>query len=84
MSRIASQVGQSQRALEQRFRTELGATPRTVYRRLRLLAARRLADETEIPVSEIALRCGYADPSAMTRAFREEFGLTPRAIRAVS
>lgn len=84
MSRIASQVGQSQRALEQRFRSELGATPRTVYRRLRLLAARRLADETEIPVSEIALRCGYADPSAMTRAFREEFGMTPRAIRAVS
>ncbi|MCP4318956.1 MAG: GlxA family transcriptional regulator [Hyphomicrobiales bacterium] len=81
---IARRVGQNQRALEQRFKRELGATPRTVYRRMRLLAARRLVDETEIPVGEIALRCGYEDPSAMTRAFRMEFGLTPRAIRSVS
>lgn len=84
VAKVASRVGHSQRALELRFRNELGATPRNVYRRLRLLAARRLVDETEIPVSEIAVRCGYTDPSAMTRAFRQEFGLTPRAIRGVS
>ncbi|MEX3008675.1 GlxA family transcriptional regulator [Hoeflea sp. TYP-13] len=79
---IARRVGQTQRALEQRFRRELGATPRTVYRRMRLLAARKLVDETEMPVSEIALRCGYENPSAMTRAFASEFGLTPRAVRS--
>ena len=81
---IARRVGQNQRAMEQRFKKELGATPRTVYRRMRLLAARKLVDETELPVGEIALRCGYEDPSAMTRAFHAEFGLTPRAIRTVS
>ena len=33
------------------------------------------------PVAEIALRCGYQDASAMTRAFRQEFGATPRRLR---
>ena len=79
---LARRVGRTQRGLEQLFKRELGATPRTVYRRIRLLAARRLVDETALPIAEIAVRCGYADPSAMTRAFAAEFGRPPRAIRA--
>ena len=81
MNQVARRVGLTQRALEQRFRSELGAAPRTVYRRIRLLAARKLVDETRLPVGEIALRCGYESPSATTRAFAAEFGLTPRDIR---
>lgn len=78
---LAQRVGQTQRRLEQGFRRELGATPRTVYRRLRLLSARKMVGETDLPVAEIAVRCGYANPGAMTRAFAAEFGLTPRTIR---
>jgi len=40
-----------------------------------------LARDTELSVAEIAVRCGYQDASAMTRAFRAEFGTTPRALR---
>jgi AraC-like DNA-binding protein len=32
-------------------------------------------------VAEIALRCGYQDASAMTRAFRSEYGTTPQNLR---
>ncbi len=78
---IARKVGRTQRSLEILFRKELGAPPRTVYRRIRLLTARKLVDETGLPVMEIALRCGYVNPSAMTRAFSQEFGLTPRDAR---
>ena len=78
---LAHRTAQTQRSLEQRFRLELGASPRTVYRRLRLLSARKLIDETDMPISEIAVRCGYADPAAMTRAFKSEFGNSPRAVR---
>ncbi|WP_206057259.1 GlxA family transcriptional regulator [Nitratireductor sp. XY-223] len=78
---IARRAGLTQRALEQRFKNELGASPRTVYRRIRLLAARKMVDETQLPVGEIALRCGYENPSAMTRAFVAEFGMTPRDVR---
>ncbi|MGR3616884.1 MAG: GlxA family transcriptional regulator [Paracoccaceae bacterium] len=78
---IARRTGRSQKDLENRIKTELGATPQAVYRRLRLIQARKLVLETDLGIAEIALRCGYEDPSAMTRAFRSEFAVTPRTLR---
>ncbi|WP_171210323.1 MULTISPECIES: GlxA family transcriptional regulator [unclassified Ruegeria] len=78
---LAKRVGRSQRVLEARMRAELGAGPAHVYRRLRLNLARKLVTETDMSIAEIALRAGYQDPSALTRAFRTEFGTTPRAMR---
>lgn len=82
VAEVARQAGRTQKALETRMRAELGATPAQVYRRLRLNLARKLVTETDMAVAEIALRSGYADASAMTRAFRLEFGCSPRALRA--
>jgi len=79
---LSARLGRPQRAVEARMQAELGATPRAVYRRLRLRLAQKLAAETGLSVAEIALRCGYQNPAAMTRALRAEFGRTPRAIRA--
>lgn len=81
IAEVARQTGRSQKDLERRMRADLGATPQAVYRRLRLIEARKLVLETVLNVSEIALRCGYDDPSALTRAFRTEFGTTPRSLR---
>lgn len=75
---IAAESGWSQRRLETAFRTSFGAAPSTVYRRLRLAAARRRVEAGEMSVAEIALRSGYADASAFTRAFRREYGRAPR------
>ncbi len=79
---LARALGMRQRPLEERFRRELGAGPQQVYRRIRLEAARRFVERTELRIAEVALRCGYRDASAMTRAFRQEFGAPPRAVRA--
>jgi transcriptional regulator GlxA family with amidase domain len=81
---LAKQLGRSQRDLERSMGKDLGATPQTVYRRLRLNLARKLVLETALPVSEIAIRSGYRDPSALTRALREEFGRSPRDMRAAA
>ncbi len=78
---VARRAGVTQKTLETRMRAELGATPATVYRRQRLNLARKLASETDLSVAEIALRCGYADPAAMTRAFKVAFQTTPSQIR---
>ncbi|MGB0798233.1 MAG: GlxA family transcriptional regulator, partial [Planktomarina sp.] len=78
---IAQHIGRTQRDLEGRMKVQMGATPQAVYRHLRLTQARRLAKDTMMPVVEIAVRCGYRDASAMTRAFRAEFGTTPQALR---
>lgn len=79
---IAQQVGCTQRTLEQRVRAELNATPQAVYRRFRMILARKLVADTDQRVSEIAARCGYENASAMTRAFKAEFGQTPRQLRS--
>ncbi|AZV78401.1 GlxA family transcriptional regulator [Parasedimentitalea marina] len=81
---IAQLVGCTQRTLEQRIRAELKATPQAVYRRLRLNLARKLVSDTDQRVTEIAARCGYENASAMTRAFKAEFDLTPRQLRSQS
>jgi len=79
---IARRAGRSQKDLERRMKAELGATPQAIYRRLRLIQARKLILETDIAMAEIALRCGYEDPSAFTRAFKAEFSATPRKMRS--
>ena len=84
IAEIARRSGRTQKSLEARMQAELGASPQRVYQRMRLVLARKLVSETDLPVSEIALRCGYQDASAMTRAFRKEFGLPPRSPRQQS
>ncbi len=81
---IAKTIGCSQKKVETRVRASLETTPQALYRRLRLNLARKLASETDQSIAEIASRCGYDDASAMTRAFRAEFGQTPSAIRNAS
>ncbi len=78
---VAKRAGCSQKELERSFTKVIGAPPQTVYRRIRLTLGRRLMVETAISVAEVALRCGYADTSAFTRAFKAEFGVPPRAVR---
>ena len=58
------------------FRTHADLTAVQLYRRIRLAEARRRVLETTQSIAEIAGRCGYGDPAAMTRAFRAEFGVT--------
>lgn len=81
IAEIARRSGRTQKSLEAHMRAKLGASPQQIYRRMRLVLARKLVTETDIPVSEVALRCGYQDASAMTRAFGAEFGITPRGLR---
>lgn len=78
---VARKIGCSQKRLETRVQAELKTTPQALYRRLRLNRARNLAEDTEQSIAEIAGRCGYENASAMTRAFKAEFGQTPTAFR---
>ncbi|MDF1715450.1 MAG: helix-turn-helix domain-containing protein [Antarcticimicrobium sp.] len=78
---LAAGMGAHPKTLARAFHAHLGAGPQTVYRRLRLTAARRYAEQSGYSIAEIALRCGYQTPAAMTRAFGQEFGKPPSAFR---
>ena len=81
---IASAVGLNQRQLEHVFDEKLKTTPQSVYKTLRLNEAARLIKSTRFNIAEIAIRSGYSDASAMTRAFREQFGMSPSKYRKES
>lgn len=74
---MARTAGMSARAFERAFVREYGLPPQQYLRRLRIqTACRRLVDTRE-PIAGIALRCGFADQSHLTREFRRVTGLTP-------
>ncbi|MNY45070.1 Xylose operon regulatory protein [compost metagenome] len=47
----------------------------------RLEEGSRLLLHTELPITEIALRCGYTDHSAFSRQFRALTSLSPSQYR---
>jgi len=81
LSDLARGLSCQPRTLDRRFRARLGASPGQVYRHLRLAAARKLVEGSRLGVAEIALRCGYDSPAALTRAFRRQYGCPPRSLR---
>jgi len=79
---IARAQGLSLRRLEQLFRAGLGQGPAAAYLELRLQAARRMIIDTRHSLQEVALRCGFMDPTSFSRAFRRRFGAPPGRVRA--
>lgn len=65
------------RAFHQSFR----CTPGEYLRRVRLRHAVRLLLDTALPLTEVSLRCGFADQSHFTHAFKRQMGLSPAAYR---
>ncbi len=79
--RLADAVGLSERSLLRRFRSTLGVGPLQYYRALRLDAGRRLLDNSDLSVTEIAIACGFDSRGSFTRAFKKVFGSSPSSMR---
>ncbi len=74
IAQMAAQSGLSLSSMERLFRTEAGMSPGRYFQMLRLTRARDLARSTDLEVQTIALRCGYANASALGRAYKSAFG----------
>lgn len=81
LGELSKRLSCQPRTLDRRFRSRLGAPPGTVYRHLRLSSARKMLEGSALGISEIALRCGYESPAALSRAMRKYYGKTPTALR---
>lgn len=79
---LARRVGVSARSLTRWCRDELGESPATLVRRLRLEEARRLLEETALPLKSVATRAGLGDASTLYRVFRRALGVAPAEYRA--
>jgi len=68
---VADHVGYSRRFLSERFRQAIGLTPKLAARIARFEAARRwLTAAHRPPLADVAVRCGYADQSHLSREWQ--------------
>ena len=73
----ARRIGLSTRQLDRLFAEKLGASFAGHYRGVRLERARDLLRQSSVPITEIALGCGFSSGSHFSRAYRQAFGITP-------
>jgi AraC-like DNA-binding protein len=77
----ARAVGCSPSHLHARFKAVLGMTPAGYLRERQLHHARYLLAGTDLPIADIARRCGYDDPLHFSRVVRRACGQSPTALR---
>lgn len=78
---LAHRLHISPRQLRRYFVQELGAPPVAMAQTRRLLFAKKLLDETTLPMAEVALSAGYASIRRFNDALRQTYGRTPTALR---
>ena len=61
-----------------RFRAELGVTPKVAARIFRFERACGLIGNRRLPLAEVAAACGYADQAHMTRDWNTFTGTSPK------
>jgi AraC family transcriptional regulator len=81
LAELSDEVGLSTYHLCRAFKQTMGAPPHQYQRQRRVERARELLASTDLPVTEIALRVGYQDPSQFARVFRKATNESPTAFR---
>lgn len=78
---LAQQAQMSQWHFQRVFHASAGETVKAYIRSRRLSHAARALLETDLNILQIALEAGFDSNEAFTRAFRQQFALTPRQFR---
>jgi len=81
LATLARDAGLTPSALTHAFRHRYGCTPSAMLRRYRLDRAIDLLERRDLRLSDIAVRCGFADQAHFTRDFRRLSGRSPGAYR---
>jgi AraC family transcriptional regulator len=78
---LAQQAGFSAYHFARLFRQTTGESPHQLVMRLRVERAQQLLRTTDAPIAHIAVACGFANQSHLSRIFVRQVGRTPRAYR---
>jgi AraC-like DNA-binding protein len=82
LEKLAAAIGVGKDTASTEVRKAMGEAFKPALNRLRLQEARRLLLETELGISEIAYRVGYANVTHFNRVSKEAWGDTPSGVRA--
>jgi len=78
---LAERLGVTDRWLRQLFEEQLGASPLAVARTRRIHFARRLLDESTLPIEEVAAASGFGSARRLRDAIQATFHRSPAALR---
>jgi AraC family transcriptional regulator of adaptative response / DNA-3-methyladenine glycosylase II len=81
---LAERLGVGARHLRRLFLRHLGATPSAVAQTRRLHFAKKLIDETRLPMSQLAIASGFGSVRRFNAAIRKVFHRTPTEIRRLA
>ena len=80
-ARLAAHLGVSDRHLRRVFEAHLGLSPLQYLLTRKLLAAKQLLADTQLPIAEVALASGFGSQRRFNAAFVEHYGLNPGQLR---
>ena len=78
LEELTARSGVKKTLFLQSFRRVTGTTPKQYILGLRLEYARDLLLETDVPVAQVAERCGFSDSFYFSRCFKRYFGYSPK------
>ncbi len=78
---VAEEVHLSPVYLTTAFKEDTGRTVKRVLTDVRIEAAKRLLQSTNLPVAEVAAQSGYDNANYFSKLFRQETGKTPNEFR---
>jgi AraC family transcriptional regulator of adaptative response / DNA-3-methyladenine glycosylase II len=81
MDILASRLGIGPRHLRRLFLQHLGASPITVAQTRRLQFAKKLLDESRLPMREIAMASGFGSIRRFNACFQKTYGRSPSQLR---
>lgn len=78
---LCREIAMSHSQLHRKLKALTGYSTTQFVRYIRLTKARRLLEDSDLSISEIAYDTGFTDPGYFSRVFRQEFGVSPTAFR---
>ena len=81
VEQLADRLGVTSRHLRRLFTQHIGASPLAVAHTQRLHFAKRLIDQTDLPMSQISTAAGYGSIRRFNDAFQNTYGRAPRDLR---
>lgn len=78
---LAAEAGMSRFHFLRVFKRRAGLTPAAYVRQVRLEQAADLLRHSDLPVTEVAVRCGFNGPNRLAEAVRRTFGVAPGELR---
>ena len=81
---LADRLGVTSRHLRRLFTEHLGASPLSVAHTQRLHFAKRLIDQTNLPMTHVAEAAGYGSVRRFNDTFLKTYGKAPRELRRSS